>query len=142
MTGKIAFIPTSLPPGLYQQAGGGGSSSNASSIRPQITGTSGSFSPLNSSFGSQLTGQTSMLLPDHTGMSGPFKGPALPARPTGFAPTNGHAQEWDVTPVEKASADRFFDSLDTQKKGYIEGDVAVPFMLKSQLPGETLAQIW
>ena len=49
---------------------------------------------------------------------------------------------WDVTPAEKASADIIFDGLDTQKRGYIEGDVAVPFMLQSKLPEEDLASIW
>jgi epidermal growth factor receptor substrate 15 len=48
-----------------------------------------------------------------------------------------------VTPSEKAEADTIFSGqLDTQNVGYIEGEVAVPFMLKSQLPGEVLAQIW
>ncbi|KAF4615333.1 hypothetical protein D9613_002841 [Agrocybe pediades] len=133
MTGKISFIPTSLPPGLYQQAGGG----SADSIRPQMTGTSGSFSPVTSAFLPQHTGQASSLQPDYTGS---FKPPTLPARPSALG--NGSSVEWDVTPAEKISSDRHFDSLDTQKKNYIEGEVAVPFMLKSQLPGEVLAQIW
>jgi epidermal growth factor receptor substrate 15 len=49
---------------------------------------------------------------------------------------------WDVTPTEKASADKHFDDLDAQKRGYIESDVAVPFMLQSKLPGDALASIW
>jgi epidermal growth factor receptor substrate 15 len=139
MTGKISFIPTSLPPGLYQQAGG---SANAGSVRSHMTGNSGSFGPVGSTFASQQTGQSQMLQPDYTGMSGSFKSPNLPARPSASVQGNGHAQDWDVTPAEKASADSLFESLDTQKRGYIEGDVAVPFMLKSQLPGEVLAQVW
>jgi len=47
-----------------------------------------------------------------------------------------------VTSTEKASADKLFDGLDTQKRGYIESDVAVPFMLRSKLPEEILASIW
>ncbi|KAJ3508199.1 hypothetical protein NLJ89_g5886 [Agrocybe chaxingu] len=139
MTGKITFIPTALPPGLYQQAGG---LTNTGSVRSHMTGNSGSFSPVGSSFPPQHTGQTPMLQPDHTGLSGPFRAPALPARPNALIQSNGHRQEWDVTPTEKASSDRYFDSLDTHKRGFIEGEVAVPFMLKSQLPGEVLAQIW
>ncbi|CAA7270180.1 unnamed protein product [Cyclocybe aegerita] len=139
MTGKITFIPTTLPPGLYQQAGG---LTNAGSVRSHMTGNSGSFSPVGSSFPSQHTGQTPMLQPDHTGLSGPFRAPTLPARPNALVKSNGHREEWDVTPTEKASSDRYFDSLDTHKRGFIEGEVAVPFMLKSQLPGEVLAQIW
>ena len=52
------------------------------------------------------------------------------------------AQQWDVGPEAKATSDRFFSQLDTQKKGVIEGDVAVPFMLQSQLDDGVLASIW
>lgn len=134
MTKKITFIPISLPPGLYQQAGG---STNAGSIRSHVTGGSGSFSPVGSSFPPQHTGQ--MLQPEYTGS---FKAPSLPARPNAPTESNGHVAEWDVTPAEKAASDRHFDTLDTQRKGFIEGEIAVPFMLKSQLPGEILAQVW
>jgi epidermal growth factor receptor substrate 15 len=58
-----------------------------------------------------------------------------------MAQGNGY-NVWDVTSNEKTDADAIFDGLDTEKLGYIEGDVAVPFMIKSQLPGEDLAQIW
>ncbi|PPQ70282.1 hypothetical protein CVT24_000845 [Panaeolus cyanescens] len=140
MTNKISTIPNSLPPGLYQQAGGG-----MSAIRSHVTGNSGSFSPVSSAFPPQHTGQSDVfaqrIQPNHTGMSGAFK-PALPARPSILSNSNGHAHDWDVTPTEKASADRYFDTLDAHKHGYIEGEVAVPFMLKSQLPGEVLALIW
>ncbi|KAF9532422.1 hypothetical protein CPB83DRAFT_807813 [Crepidotus variabilis] len=138
MSGAISFVPNTLPPGLYQQAGG---ISNAPSVHSHNTGASGSFSPVRSGFVSaQLTGQSPMLQAHNTGT--PFTAPALPARPGAFSHTNGHPHDWDVTQEEKSSADRFFDTLDTQKRGYIEGDIAVPFMLKSQLPGEVLAQVW
>jgi epidermal growth factor receptor substrate 15 len=65
--------------------------------------------------------------------------PSVPPFPGAAPQTTG---SWDVTPAEKASADRFFDTLDSPKQGYIEGDVAVPFMLQSKLPEEVLAQIW
>ena len=137
MTKKITFIPTSLPPGLYQQAGG---STNTGSIRSHITGGSGSFSPVSGSFPLHNTGQ--MLQTEYTGLSGSFTAPNLPARPHAPTESNGHVAEWDVTPTEKAACDRHFDTLDTQRKGFIEGEIAVPFMLKSQLPGEILAQVW
>jgi len=137
MSNAISFIPTTLPPGLYKQAGG---VTSTSPVQSHGTGTSGSFSPVRNSFGPQITGQT-ILQVQTTGYSSPLStASALPAR----RQTNGATQsaDWDVTPAEKASADLFFDSLDTQNKGHIEGDVAVPFMLKSQLPGEVLAQVW
>lgn len=96
-----------------------------------------------------------MLQPQATGpwSSKPPVPPHLPARPSASAPgvspsaigsgAFGSSQPaWDVSPAEKASSDRWFDSLDTQKRGYIQDDVAVPFMLESKLSGEDLAQIW
>ncbi|KAF9492234.1 hypothetical protein BDN71DRAFT_1451789 [Pleurotus eryngii] len=155
MSGKIPFIPSTLPPGLYQQAAG--------AVATHSTGTSGSFSPTQSAFApsraplhAQYTGQQS-LQPDHTGMSNQSRqAPRLPNRPNPAAvgssafgaspfgtPLNGNVQpQWDVTPAEKANADRLFDTLDTQRMGYIDGDVAVPFMLQSNLPGDDLAIVW
>jgi len=52
------------------------------------------------------------------------------------------ARQWVITREAKASADTIFESLDIYHYGFIEGDVAVPFMLKSNLPGSDLAQIW
>ncbi|RDB21022.1 Epidermal growth factor receptor substrate 15-like 1 [Hypsizygus marmoreus] len=158
MSGQLSFVPSTLPPGLYQQAGG--LPSNQGSVRSHMSGNSnsGSFSPLSGTFPQnrsaiqpQYTGQTQLLQPDHTGYSAaPSRPPVLPARPPvlgvnspPFVPQrNGKVPAWDVTPTEKANADRFFDDLDPQRRGYIEGDVAVPFMLKSNLPGEDLARVW
>lgn len=153
MSGQLSFIPTSLPPGLYEQAGG-------SSITSHATGGSASlspstFSPNRAAVQQQYTGQ-SALQPQITGQK--RAPPVLPSRKPTAAPqiplsTGGafsntaspfpNAQPtWDVTAAEKASADRFFDTLDSQKLNYIEGDIAVPFMLQSNLPEDTLAHIW
>ncbi|KAF5324862.1 hypothetical protein D9611_004533 [Ephemerocybe angulata] len=146
MSKTISFIPTSLPPGLYQQAGG--------AVASHLSGNSGTFSPAHSTFSiqPQSTGQRStMIQPNHTGMSVssiPSRpAPALPARPSVVSsPFNTPAQPagpaWDVTAADKANFDSWFDGLDTQKAGYIEGEVAVPFMLQSGLPGEILASVW
>jgi len=122
MAGKIPLIPTALPPGLYQQAGGA-----APSVVSHLSGNSGSFSP------------AGPIFPQNTGTSA-FK-PALPARRPPPV-QNGFSQDWDITPAEKAASDRWFDGLDTQKRGFIEGEVAVPFMLGSKLPEDVLASIW
>lgn len=151
MTQQVTFVPTTIPPGLYEQARG--PSSNApSSITTHMSGNSGSLSPLGSSFGRlqpHYTGQSQPLASDHTGISSQPRAPNLPARPSPAPPrpisaAQGNGNDaWDVSPMEKAEADAIFNGqLDTQNVGYIEGDIAVPFMLKSTLPGEVLAQIW
>ena len=137
MSNKISFIPTSLPPGLYHQAGGG--QEHFGPVKSHLSGNSGSLSPVASSF-PQRTAQNQFLQPDITGLPSQLKAPAVPAY--SFTHSNGYAPAWDVSPTEKASSDRLFDSLDSEKRGYIEGEVAVPFMLDSKLPGEILAQIW
>jgi epidermal growth factor receptor substrate 15 len=134
ITHQISIIPPTLPPGLYEQAGG--SSTNTAPVIPQFTGSSGSFSPTRSTFANRG------IQPQYTGQSQSLP-PSLPARPTVRPNTlSQNDTQWEITPVEKAEADSFFDGLDTRKLGYIEGEIAVPFMLKSQLPGEELAQIW
>ncbi|KAJ7632264.1 hypothetical protein FB45DRAFT_989825 [Roridomyces roridus] len=155
MTGQLSSIPTSLPPGFYQQVAG----LTQSAIRSQTTG--GSYSPLASTFAPtrsniqpQYTGGSQSLLQPQ--VTGPFSSkppvpPHLPARPAGSASSAsaigsgafGATQpQWDVSPADKANSDRWFDSLDTQKRGFIQDDVAVPFMLESKLSGDDLAQIW
>ncbi|PCH38700.1 hypothetical protein WOLCODRAFT_115893 [Wolfiporia cocos MD-104 SS10] len=160
MSGQLQNVPPVLPPGVYEQAGG---KSVLDGVAVHATGGSASFSPsVSSAFGGRpassiephFTGQGSPLQPQMTGQARPSAAPPLPARSalsnatsafsfvqpqaTGAAPQ----LPWDVTPAEKTSADAFFDTLDTQKKGYIEGDVAVPFMMQSKLPEDVLAQIW
>lgn len=163
MSGQLGFVPTTLPPGLYEQAGG-----VHTGVAAHHTGSSGMGSPgLGGGFPNR---PGNVLQPQHTGGAAPMlqqqytgqgirptpTGPPLPSRPStnvgaaaagssafGLMPQmTGQAPAWDVTPAEKASADRFFDTLDTHKQGYIEGEVAVPFMLQSNLPEEVLAQVW
>ncbi|KIK63762.1 hypothetical protein GYMLUDRAFT_196623 [Collybiopsis luxurians FD-317 M1] len=153
MSNQIPVLPTSLPPGLYQQASGAATAS----VRTHATGTSGSFSPsaTQTSFPQnrgyvqpQYTGQ--MLQPQGTGTVAQKSisiAPTLPARKVTTPSSIGSsafntAPHWDVTAADKAASDGYFDTLDTTKQGYIEGEIAVPFMLESKLPGEVLAQVW
>ncbi|KAF8644125.1 hypothetical protein AX16_008654 [Volvariella volvacea WC 439] len=153
MTNQISTLPAALPPGLYQQAAG---TSNQSAVRTHITGNSGSFGSGNSNFTparsplqSQYTGQ-SLIQPDHTGQSN--RAPHLPARPAHSTLVNrvvstpphpsSHSATWDVSSEEKHKFDGYFNTLDAKRQGYIEGDVAVPFMLNSKLPEADLARIW
>lgn len=114
-------------------------------IKPQLTGQA---------LRQQVTGQT--LTAQHTGQA---LGSPQPGSRVSFAPTPSSipsfspspmassfqqptSGEWAISAQEKATADNFFATLDPQNKGYIEGDTAVPFFLKSNLPEPTLAQIW
>lgn len=137
MSDQLSSIPTSLPPGLYEQAGavsahGTGGSMNFSPGFPQV--------PRQTAVQPQSTGQASPAPPLPNRPHGPSRfAPTIPPFPGVVPQTTG---QWDVTPAEKASADRFFDTLDAQRRGYIEGTVAVPFMLQSKLPEDVLAQVW
>jgi epidermal growth factor receptor substrate 15 len=119
---------------------------------PQYTGSS-SIIPLNQ----QTTGGTQAMTPLTAQGTGSRMMPNIPSRPsnlglgaqmTGGSPfplarSPAAAQiPWDVTAEEKARNDGFFDSLDIAKAGYIEGAAAVPFMLLSNLPEDSLARIW
>jgi epidermal growth factor receptor substrate 15 len=162
MSGQLPFIPTTLPPGLYEIASD--QTLPGSTVASHTTGNSGSFQhgmpgsfPQTGGSGivqPQLTGK--QLQPQYSGrplqqqFTGPVaqnqtgssarKAPALAPFSAFTAPQSQLA--WDVTPTEKASADKHFDGLDTPKRNYIESDVAVPFMLQSKLSGADLASIW
>ncbi|KAG2115224.1 uncharacterized protein F5147DRAFT_676647 [Suillus discolor] len=133
MAGQLLSIPSSIPSSLFEQAG---------AVSVHATGGSAHFSspgfppvPRHNAVQPQLTGQASPAPPlPNRRLASNRLAPTIPPFP-------GVAQ-WDVTAAEKASADRFFDTLDSQHRGYIEGDVAVPFMLQSKLPEDVLAQVW
>ncbi|KAG1730581.1 hypothetical protein EDB19DRAFT_1740158 [Suillus lakei] len=133
MSSQLLSIPTSISPSLYEQAGG---------VSVHATGGSANFSspgfppvPRQMAVQPQLTGQASPAPPLPNRRLGPSRlAPSIPPFPG--------VTQWDVTAAEKAGADRFFDTLDLQHRGFIEGDVAVPFMLQSKLPEDVLAQVW
>lgn len=169
MSGQLPFIPTTLPPGLYEMASD--QTLPGSAIALHTTGNSGSFSPglspgfpgnfpQNSGSGviqTQLTGKqlqpqytgqplqqqfTGQLTQNQTGSKSSPSRNALASAPFSAVPSVQSQLAWDVTPAEKANADKLFDSLDKRRRGYIESDVAVPFMLQSKLPEADLASIW
>lgn len=150
MSGQLKTVPAALPSSLYEQAGttppkgavghliGNGITSSSTFDSTFRTG-----SPLTA----QFTGQSLTIKPQTTGQVATSP-PPLPSRsivnPGSLlgAAAFSKSQNWDVTPEEKADSDRLFDGLDSQKRNYIEGDVAVPFLLQSNLSEDVLAQIW
>jgi len=140
MSGKISTIPSSLPPGLYEQASGG--KALVKPLREQFTGSSPS-----ATIKAQPTGGSQYPSTIHPQYTGPLSASPSPATRS-FSPSPnargpaGKAQAWDVTAEDKTTSDAFFESLDPHRRGFIEGDVAVPFMLESKLPEPLLAHIW
>ncbi|RXK38705.1 hypothetical protein M231_04015 [Tremella mesenterica] len=154
MANPSLTLPATLPPGTYEIASGGRPppppptesplarqhTGTASPIRPQYTGQGAILQP-------QRTGQSAVLTPPHQAPVRQFSGaPAVSALGnSAFAPVRQMTAQqpaWDVTPEAKANSDRFFAQLDSQNKGVIDGDIAVPFMIQSQLDEGTLATIW
>ena len=148
MSGSIQNIPPSLPSYIYDQA-----KSGPDTVVSHATGSSGFSSP--TAFGGGFPGRplstiqhqytgTGILQPQITGQRPapplPARAPTIPSFP--LAPQATGQPVWDVTSSEKATFDNFFDTLDSQKRNYIEGDVAVPFMLQSKLSDDVLAQVW
>ncbi|CAE6413784.1 unnamed protein product [Rhizoctonia solani] len=168
MTGQLQILPPSLPPGLYEQASGGASRPTVGSpLQAQFTGTSNSSrnasgfpqraaSPIRAQYTGQplepqYTGTQPRIAPQYTGQSQLGRPPPPPppirpqvtGQPFAIPSASPFAQPtWDVTAEEKAKSDSFFAGLDPQGRGYIEGDVAVTFMVQSKLPETILAQVW
>ncbi|GAA6042726.1 hypothetical protein JCM8097_005550 [Rhodosporidiobolus ruineniae] len=58
------------------------------------------------------------------------------------APPAAANQDWAISAQEKAESDAYFDSLDPQKRGRIEGEQAVGFFGQSGLEVGVLARVW
>lgn len=162
MSGQLKTLPATLPSGLYEQAGGRapagvavhGTGNSMTSLSPSLTGIFGPAATTQAPLAAQTTGTgPRRLQPQTTGQDYSRMSMAFPSQPSvHFAPNPVTAlgasafgtatQPWDVTPEEKTRFGQFFDSLDAQKRGFIEGDVAVPFMLQSKLSEDVLAQVW
>lgn len=141
-------LPKTLPHSLYEQA----------SLTPDSTKGLTSHTTGNSLAASSVPAQTSIpIVKQHTGQSsalpssvtvrpqytGQQATPISPrSAPNVVPPASRPAQKDFFVPQNKQAAELIFAQLDTQHKGYIEADVAVPFMLKSGLSSTDLAQIW
>ncbi|GAA95685.1 hypothetical protein E5Q_02342 [Mixia osmundae IAM 14324] len=171
MSGKLQTIPSTLPASFYAQASAGAvpanpptpqrqSSSMLPNINRQSTGSIGSAAPI---IPRQITGNQQAAIPRQlTGQASParqFSQTNIMPRQTISPSTTGTGSNnmyslfqsqqkqqqslaWDITPEDKSIADGFFDELDPSRQGFIEGQVAVPFFLRSGLSEAILAQIW
>jgi epidermal growth factor receptor substrate 15 len=119
-TGALRALPNVLPAALYEAA-----TRRGIPARQSPTGTG----PI-SAIPRQLSGSAQM----RTGS--PLGRPPISAQATGVV------SDWLVTPADKARFDQLYDDLDKTRKGFITGDEAVSFFGQSNLPEDTLAQIW
>ncbi|KAI2467789.1 hypothetical protein F4781DRAFT_297585 [Annulohypoxylon bovei var. microspora] len=125
-SGALRGLPNILPAALYEAATRRAPAPRQS---PVTTG------PPISAIPRQLSGQAQVRT------TSPLGRPPLGPHPPGVPPqvTGG---EWLVTPAEKSRFDQLYTELDKTNKGFITGEEAVPFLSRSGLPEDGLAQIW
>ncbi|TFK38056.1 hypothetical protein BDQ12DRAFT_606218 [Crucibulum laeve] len=58
------------------------------------------------------------------------------------ASSSSYTSHWDVDAHERLEYNHHFDLLDSQNRGFVDGDAAAKFMLKFKLPAEDRAHIW
>ncbi|KAH7155049.1 hypothetical protein B0J13DRAFT_582212 [Dactylonectria estremocensis] len=131
-TGALRALPSILPAGLYEAA------SRRPASRQSSTGPAISAIPRQVSGSAQMRTGSPLgrppMSPQGTGAS-PLGPPTMSPQATG-------ANDWVVTLADKARFDQIYADLDKTNKGYITGEEAVPFLSQSNLPEDTLAQIW
>lgn len=158
MNGSLSSIPTTLPAGLYEKAAGSGLSGlpPSSPLAAQNTGgsASGGLGGPGGYISRQMTGQAGSQFgtpgsPSPSTIRSPppslqpqRTGTALFNAPSTIRPNLTGNANWSVSPADKAKADQFFDGLDQDRKGVLEGQAAVPFFMQSGLDEATLAHVW
>ncbi|KAL7937731.1 endocytic protein [Trichoderma chlorosporum] len=125
-TGALRALPNVLPAGLFEAA----TRSSAAAPRQSPSNTGGI-----SAIPRQLSGSTQQ---QRTGS--PLNRPPIVAAQVTGPPTSNN--DWAITPADKARFDQIYLDFDKTNKGYITGEEAVPFLSQSNLPEDSLAQIW
>ncbi|KAG6860555.1 hypothetical protein C0995_009837 [Termitomyces sp. Mi166 len=126
-TGRLSTIPPATPPQVYEEIRSIWVSPKIPPPSPQILNT-----PVRPR-------KPTRLPPPLVTASCSKANPVISPR---SAPAVTNAENWDVSPSAKATAEQHFDKLDTSKVGYIEGDVVAKFMRGFELVPEDLALIW
>ncbi|KAK5823596.1 hypothetical protein F5H01DRAFT_289170 [Linnemannia elongata] len=126
MDGHISNLPKSLPASLLKAATGASTRAGSISLGPQPT--------------SELLVSTDLLQSLRVGGQKKGDTPTTSRQSTGGS--SDRDVPWEVTAEEKAKFDRYFDLLDIDRDGFVEGEEAVPFFRESKLSDTVLAQIW
>ncbi|KAK9762496.1 hypothetical protein K7432_011712 [Basidiobolus ranarum] len=145
MSGKIKVMPTQLPPELLSAARGirmrsSMDMSNALGRSNTIVGGNSSSELSRSEATNLLPGYSSVRIPNSKRVDVTPRSISLNSSP--YISHNPVEEEWAIKPEEKAKFDRLFVTIDTTKKGYITGEEAVQYFLRSKLSEAILAQIW
>lgn len=125
MDGSLTTLPDKLPPAVFQSANIGNTITQSPLMR-NMTVSSPSF-------------RQSTMTPPQRARTIDSLGNLAFGSP---APSHEPLQQWDVTPQEKQQFDTYFDKIDSQKRGLIQGKEAVEFFNNSRLPDHDLAHIW
>ncbi|KAG2224226.1 hypothetical protein INT45_000255 [Circinella minor] len=129
MDGTLSTLPTELPSSVYATANG---DTNTSVVQPSPSPQHVVPSPHTLPSQQPQRSQTIDSLGTMAFSSGnPAPGNMMVGQ-----------QQWDVTPQEKAQFDTFFDKIDGQKTGFVQGTETVEFFKNSRLPENDLAHIW
>ncbi|TBU28907.1 EF-hand protein [Dichomitus squalens] len=142
-TGIVADAPQHLQPTSQLTSL---HASSYSEDRSRLSVASAGPSNLRSSRSSPHLSTLASLQPIATPLpapSTPFPMSPLPPGVMTYVPSQPtNIEQWNLKPEERARYDRYFDQLDTQRKGYLLSDVAVPFFARAKLPNDVMATIW
>ncbi|KAI9251014.1 hypothetical protein BDA99DRAFT_522405 [Phascolomyces articulosus] len=130
MDGTLSTLPTQLPPSVYATANG---DTNNTIVQPSPRPLAATASP-HIPHQQQQRSQTIDSL-GSMAFSGNDSMTTAPPPTAAYTP-------WDVTPQEKAQFDTYFDKIDTQRTGFVQGGETVEFFKNSRLPENDLAHIW
>ncbi|KAK0490687.1 hypothetical protein IW261DRAFT_1433484 [Armillaria novae-zelandiae] len=115
---RFAVVPSSLPPHIREQAEPDQDGISPASDAASVTATHPDAVPGKASLRDAFT------------------------RDFHYIRASVNLEGWHLPDIVKEHSDFYFDELDQQRKEYIEGDQAVPFLLLSKLPPADLAHIW
>ncbi|RCI03792.1 hypothetical protein CU098_008867 [Rhizopus stolonifer] len=126
MDGTLTSLPDKLPPSVFQSVNGGSSTP----LTRNMTISSPSFHKAH---------HQSVMTPPQRARTIDSLG-SIAFGPS--APIHEPVQQWDVTAQEKQQFDAYFDKIDSNRTGVIQGKEAVEFFKNSRLPEAELAHIW
>ncbi|KAI8342521.1 hypothetical protein BC941DRAFT_466189 [Chlamydoabsidia padenii] len=135
MDGTLTTLPGQLPSSVYSSASGPAATPMLSHQQsPVIRQMSGNTTPM---IQQQFTGNRMIMTPPQRAATIDTLGNMAFSGSSEVIP-----RHWDVTATEKTQYDTFFDKIDSQRNGFVQGKEAVEFFKNSQLPDGDLAHIW